>query len=80
MYILSEFIFEPFNSRAKRGDFSPTNALRFYALFVYLNFPTEGKPRTDVRARLRRSVIRMRKDETAIRIRTVIRTPDNTAP
>lgn len=53
MYILSEFIFEAFNSRAKRGGFSLTDALRFYALFVYLNFSTEGKPRTDERERQR---------------------------
>lgn len=53
MCVLSEFIFEPFNSRTKRGGFSPTDALRFYALFVYLNFPTEGKPRTDERERMR---------------------------
>ena len=53
MYILSEFIFEPFNSRTKRGGFSPTDTLRFYALFAYLNFSTEGKPRTGVRVRLR---------------------------
>ena len=43
----------PFNSKAKRGGFSPTDALRFYALFAYLNFSTEGKPRTDARVRPR---------------------------
>ena len=80
MCVLSEFIFEAFNSRAKRGGFSPTDALRFYALFVYLNFPTEGKPRTDERVRHRRCEPRIRKDETAKRIRIVTRTPDNTAP
>lgn len=53
MYIVSEFIFEAFNSRAKRGGFSLTDALRFYALFVYLNFSTEGEPRTGVHTRLR---------------------------
>mgnify|MGYP006906805617 CR=1 FL=1 len=32
MYVLSEFIFEPFNSRAKRGGFTSTDALRFIRL------------------------------------------------
>ena len=62
---------------------SPSDAFSKFslcALFVHFDYvASEGEPRTVARVRVRRCVDRARTSETAVNVRAVVRTTDNTA-
>lgn len=51
-----------------------------FPLFAYFDFTSEGEPRAVIRIRERGCVVRVRTDETAIRVSVVIRATNDTAP
>lgn len=75
--------FQPYGCFCWGSDFSLL-AIRHHAaiccwsdILIYLY--SVCKPRADIRVRVRRCVIRIRKNETAIRVRIVVRPTDTTA-